>query len=104
VTALLRATTSTWAAATTGSQAAAPLELASGRAVMAIGGFSGSDPAPTLAQFKAYVAAGQVRYFIAGGFGGGQRGSSDITTWVQARYQAKTVGGETVYDLSAPKS
>ena len=61
------------------TRSAASLELASGgKAVMAIGGWSGSDPAPTLAQFEAYVAAGQIHYFIAsgGGGGGGQGGSS----------------------------
>jgi 4-amino-4-deoxy-L-arabinose transferase-like glycosyltransferase len=108
LTTLLKATNSKWAAATTGSQSAAPLELSSGKAIMAIGGFSGSDPTPTLAQFKAYVSAGQVRYFIAGGgfggFGGGGRGgNSDITSWVESHFASKTVGGETVYDLSSPK-
>ena len=49
-----------WIAATEGSQAAAPIELATGgEAVMAIGGFNGSDPSPTLAQFQAMVAAGR---------------------------------------------
>src|SRR5207244_2380593 len=65
--ALLKATSTRWAAATTGDQSAASLELASGgKAVMAIGGWSGSDPTPILAQFKAYVAAGEIRYFIVG--------------------------------------
>ena len=36
---------------------------------MAIGGFNGSDPSPTLAQFKAYVAQGKIHYFIASGGG-----------------------------------
>jgi 4-amino-4-deoxy-L-arabinose transferase-like glycosyltransferase len=110
LTALLRGTTTRWAAATVGSQSAAPLELASGKAVLAIGGFSGSDATPTLAQFESYVRTGEIKYFLAGGFGGGGgRGGSDgtgaaITTWVEAHYAAKTVGGTTVYDLSSPKS
>ena len=37
---------------------------------MAIGGFMGSDPSPTLAQFQGYVANGEVRYFTAAGRGG----------------------------------
>ena len=49
----------TWAAATISANAAAPLELATGQPVMAIGGFTGSDPAPTLAQFQQYVSEGQ---------------------------------------------
>jgi hypothetical protein len=105
VTSLLKATTSRWAAATMGSQSAAPLQLASGRAVMAIGGFSGGDPAPTLAQFQRYVADGEVRYFIAGGRGGGfggRDGGGEIASWVQSHFTATTVGGQTVYDLSTP--
>jgi len=105
--ALLKATSSRWAAATTGDQSAASLELASGgKAVMAIGGWSGSDPTPTLAQFKAYVAAGEIRYFIVGGAGGGPGGgagsSSEITNWVTSNFTATSVGGQTVYDLTAP--
>ena len=42
-----------------GSNTAAGYQLATGDPVMAIGGFNGSDPAPTLAQFEAYVAAGR---------------------------------------------
>jgi 4-amino-4-deoxy-L-arabinose transferase-like glycosyltransferase len=112
---LLKNAGTTWAAATIGSQSAGPLELASGKAVMAIGGFSGSDAAPTLAQFEAYVQAGKIRYFIAGGQGGqsgpggqgapgGQGTGSAITAWVAAHYTATTVGGVTVYDLAKPAS
>ncbi|MBE7187687.1 MAG: glycosyltransferase family 39 protein [Jatrophihabitans endophyticus] len=108
VVALLEKTHTTWAAATVGSQSAAPLELASGKAVMAIGGFSGSDAAPTLAQFKAYVAAGKIRYFIGsgsgGGFGGGSGTGSAISSWVSSHFRSTTVGGTTVYDLTKAKS
>ncbi|MGQ4599440.1 glycosyltransferase family 39 protein [Nocardia sp. R6R-6] len=62
--ALLKATNSTWAAAINGSSAAAGLELQSDKAVMAIGGFSGSDPTPTLAQFQTDVQDGRVSYYI----------------------------------------
>jgi 4-amino-4-deoxy-L-arabinose transferase-like glycosyltransferase len=100
----LEKTTTRWAAATDGSQSAATLELAAGgKAVMAIGGFTGTDPAPTLAQFKAYVAAGDIAYYIASGQGGGPGGgsgaASHITSWVEAHYKATTIGGETVYVL-----
>jgi 4-amino-4-deoxy-L-arabinose transferase-like glycosyltransferase len=100
----LEKTTTRWAAATDGSQSAAMLELASGgQAVMAIGGFTGTDPAPTLAQFKAYVAAGDITYYIAGGGGAGGPGgggtSSQITSWVEAHFKSVTIGGETVYVL-----
>jgi len=103
LSALLKKATTKWAAATMGDQSAAELELASGgKAVMAIGGWDGSDPAPTLAQFKAYVAAGQIRYFIAGS-NGGRGGNSDITSWVESNYTSTTVGGTTVYDLTKAK-
>lgn len=110
--ALLRASTTTWAAATTGDQSAAGLELASGgKAVMAIGGWSGSEPTPTLAQFQEYVKAGLIHYYIggaqSGGFGGAGGGSGTanaIRQWVSAHYAAKTVGGQTVYDLTPAAS
>jgi len=62
-----------WVAATDGSDSAASLELSTGGdPVMAIGGFSGTDPAPTLAQFQQMVASHEVHYYVAGGgFGGG---------------------------------
>lgn len=94
-----------WIAATEGSQEAAPIELATGGlAVVAIGGFNGSDPAPTLAQFESMVAAHEIHYYVGRGaqsFGGGA-GSSSITSWVAAHYTAQTVGGVTVYDLTKP--
>ena len=101
LTALLSATDTQWAAATTGAQSAASLELASGKSVIGIGGWSGSDPAPTLAEFKQYVAEGKISYYIAGGGmgGGGMGGNSEISQWVEANYTAKTVGNTTVYDL-----
>jgi 4-amino-4-deoxy-L-arabinose transferase-like glycosyltransferase len=103
LTAKLQATTTTWAAATVGDMSAANLQLASGKAVMAIGGWSGSDNAPTLTHFQRYVADGRIHYFVAGNGGGGGQGggtASQITSWVQAHYTASTVGGQTVYDLT----
>ncbi|MFS8095823.1 glycosyltransferase family 39 protein [Lentzea alba] len=97
---LLKATDNEWAAATIGAQSAASLQLASGRSVIAIGGWNGSDPAPTLEEFKALVADGKVRYFVAGGGRGGPGGgNNEISEWVAANYQATTVGGQTIYDL-----
>jgi 4-amino-4-deoxy-L-arabinose transferase-like glycosyltransferase len=99
-----------WVAATVSANNAAGYQLASGDPVMAIGGFNGTDPAPTLAQFERYVAEGTIHYFIAGGgaggLGGGRSGSdaSRITSWVESHFTAKTVGGVTVYDLSSGPS
>ena len=47
----------TWVLATIGANQASGYQLASGDPVMAIGGFNGTDPTPTLAAFQAYVAA-----------------------------------------------
>ena len=95
-----------WVAATEGSEAAAPLELATGDAVMSIGGFNGTDPWPTLAVFKQLVANHEIHYYVGQGsqsFGGGQ-GSSAIAAWVAAHFKKQTVGGETVYNLTEPLS
>ncbi|MFE6735430.1 glycosyltransferase family 39 protein [Microbacterium sp. NPDC057650] len=91
----------TWVAATIGSQSAAGYQLATGDAVMPIGGFNGSDPSPTLAQFQQYVEDGRIHYFIAGGGMGMGGGNSEIQSWVEANFTAQTVGGVTVYDLTA---
>jgi hypothetical protein len=72
---------------------------------MSIGGFNGTDPAPTLAQFEAMVAKHEVHYFVgqsSNSFGGGT-GSSAITSWVAAHFKSETVGGVTVYNLTAQK-
>jgi 4-amino-4-deoxy-L-arabinose transferase-like glycosyltransferase len=78
----------TWLVAVRGSDAAAAIILQTGGIpVMAMGGFSGSDPAPTLAQLKQYVQEGKLRYVLtggAGGFGGGGGGTvSSVTSWVE---------------------
>jgi 4-amino-4-deoxy-L-arabinose transferase-like glycosyltransferase len=105
LTALLTATDGTWSAAVATSQTAASLELVTGTAVMSTGGWGGSDSAVTLEQFQAYVASGQISYYVGGGQGGGPgRADSDSTSgqiaeWVAANYPATTVGGQTVYDL-----
>jgi 4-amino-4-deoxy-L-arabinose transferase-like glycosyltransferase len=104
LTALLSTTDGTWSAAVATSQTAASLELATGTAVMSTGGWGGSDSAVTLEQFQAYVASGQISYYIGGGQGGGPGGGSDSTSsqiaeWVAANHTATTVGGQTVYDL-----
>ena len=90
----------TWVAATVGSNNAAGLQLASNLPVMSIGGFNGTDPTPTLAEFQKLVAAGDIHYFIAGGgMGGGMGAGSVITQWVEENFTAATIGGVTAYDL-----
>jgi 4-amino-4-deoxy-L-arabinose transferase-like glycosyltransferase len=100
-----------WAAAGIGSMQVSDLELKTGTSLMAIGGFTGGDPSPTLQQFQQYVADGQVKYFLqndrhgpgGGGFPGHDSGSAaDISTWVEQNFTKLDVGGATVYDLSKP--
>jgi 4-amino-4-deoxy-L-arabinose transferase-like glycosyltransferase len=105
--AMLRNTHTDWSAAINRSSAAAGLELSTNTAVMAIGGFGGSDPVPTLAQFQQYVANHRITYYVApssdkrpGGFGGNSH--TDITDWVAATFTPIKVGKSTVYDLTAP--
>src|SRR5207247_2549292 len=78
LTAMLQASSGSfrWVAATVDANSAAGYELATGDPVMAIGGFNGSDPAPTLAQFQDYVSRGQIHYFIAGGMRGSGLGAA----------------------------
>ncbi|SCF10510.1 4-amino-4-deoxy-L-arabinose transferase [Micromonospora haikouensis] len=94
----------TWVAATIGSQNASGYQLATGEPVMSIGGFNGSDPSPTLVQFQRYVAEGKIHYFVGGsGFraNGGSSASQEIAAWVAETFEAKTVDGVTVYDLTS---
>jgi 4-amino-4-deoxy-L-arabinose transferase-like glycosyltransferase len=106
--AMLERTHTEWSAAINRSSSAANLELSSHTAVMAIGGFTGSDPVPTLREFQSDVAAHKVAYYITvnnrgRGPGWGNRGHGDIAKWVAATFPSTTVGDATVYDLSAPK-
>jgi 4-amino-4-deoxy-L-arabinose transferase-like glycosyltransferase len=102
-----------WVAATDGSQSAASLELATGGdAVMAIGGFSNQGGNLSLSTFERYAEAGYIHYYVLGGGNGGGPGrgpggassSSSITTWVESHFTSETVGGETIYNLSAPRT
>ena len=74
---------------------------------MAMGGFTGSDPAPTLDQLKAYIASGRLQYVLAGGGNGGGGGpdatASDRTAWVTSACTLVDFGGSgtsTLYDCA----
>lgn len=112
---LLQQTTTTYSAAMSGATGAAQLMISSDTEVLDIGGWNGSDPFPTLDQFKQLVADGRIGYYISGGQGGrdgpggpgGQGGpggpgggNDEIASWVAENYSATTVGGSTVYDLT----
>jgi 4-amino-4-deoxy-L-arabinose transferase-like glycosyltransferase len=102
--ALLRSGSQTWAAAAVGSNNAAGYQLGSGMPVMAVGGFNGTDPAPTLAGFQQLVADGRIHYFLGGSGMSGSTGSDaaqEIAAWVAQNYAESTVDGVAVYDLTA---
>ncbi|WP_227997379.1 glycosyltransferase family 39 protein [Nocardia australiensis] len=94
----------TWAAAAVGSNSAAGFQLAAQLPVMPVGGFNGSDPSPTLDQFKQYVAQGKIHYFIGGSHSGpgssSTSTSAQITQWIQETFTATEVDGVTLYDLT----
>ncbi|WP_138415332.1 ArnT family glycosyltransferase [Sinomonas gamaensis] len=92
----------TWAAAVVGSNNAAGYQLATQLPVMALGGFNGTDPSPTLAQFQELVKEGRIHYFIGASLMQGNSGSEtarQITQWVESNYEGQTIGGATVYAL-----
>ncbi|WP_373864882.1 glycosyltransferase family 39 protein [Nocardia xishanensis] len=94
----------TWVAATVSSNRAAGYQLATELPVMPIGGFNGSDPSPTLAEFQQYVAEGKIHYFLGGedahSNGDQSSESAEITAWVRANFPAEEVDGVTVHDLT----
>jgi 4-amino-4-deoxy-L-arabinose transferase-like glycosyltransferase len=95
---------------------ASSIVLATGKPVLAMGGFTGSDPAMTVEKLQKMVADKEVRYIlIGGGIGGGS--NSAITQWVQANGTAVDasaygggsssgfgVGNGTLYDLASSAS
>jgi 4-amino-4-deoxy-L-arabinose transferase-like glycosyltransferase len=98
--------TASWIVAANSAQEAGSIEIATGLPVMAMGGFTGSDPAPTLAQLKSYIASGKLRFVLAGGgaggFPGGSTDTSDRTTWVTSTCKVVNYGGSSssLYDCA----
>jgi 4-amino-4-deoxy-L-arabinose transferase-like glycosyltransferase len=96
--------------ATVNANTAAPLILATGQPVMAVGGFSGGDPILTVDEFAARVADGAVRYALfpsatdqpGGGprFGRGQQ--QPIVQWVQERCSVVPAADWQPQDTAAP--
>ena len=59
--------------------------LATNQPVMALGGFSGSDPILTTTQLAALVKSGTVKFFLINGSGGGSPGGGSqiaLITWI----------------------
>ncbi|MCK8617389.1 glycosyltransferase family 39 protein [Fructobacillus sp. M158] len=109
--------------ATTDSNSASGYIIKSGKAVMALGGYNGTDPTMTLTEFKQLVKSGQLKYFVLGNTKSSTGNISKILAWVkkngtQVTYssskksssQSQTMqmggmggqsGNATLYDLSS---
>jgi len=100
--------TARWIVAASSASQAAPIQLASGQPVMAMGGFNGSDPVPSLDQLKAYIASGRLRFIIAagaglGGFGQGFGRVTGMSGWVRSNCEIVVIPGGTstaLYDCA----
>ncbi|MFI6519083.1 ArnT family glycosyltransferase [Spirillospora sp. NPDC050679] len=78
--------TAQWLVAVSSAQQASSLILRTGKPVIAMGGFTGSDPAMTVAKLQQYVKEGKLRYIVVSGQGGGRGpdgGGAAVTSWVQ---------------------
>lgn len=96
---------------------AEPIILATGKPVMAVGGFSGNDKTLTVEKLQQMVKDGEIRYFMVGGRGG-MGSSNEVSQWVEKNGKAvnseewsSSSGsvlaggmGETIYDLSSYRS
>ncbi|ACV64975.1 glycosyl transferase family 39 [Desulfofarcimen acetoxidans DSM 771] len=74
----------TYLFAVTDSHSAAPYIIETGKAVMAMGGFSGGDSILTVEKLKKMVADKKVKYFLISSGSGGRGGSSEVTEWIRA--------------------
>ncbi|MFB4310197.1 glycosyltransferase family 39 protein [Actinomadura sp. GTD37] len=74
----------TWLVAVSSAQEASSIILETGRPAIAMGGFTGADPAMTAGKLQRYVREGRLRYIMLGGrMGPGGGAASDVTAWVQ---------------------
>jgi 4-amino-4-deoxy-L-arabinose transferase-like glycosyltransferase len=89
---LSHTTNETWILAVPSSQAGANLIIETGKPVMSIGGFSGSDRILNIASLETLIQEGKVRYFLtsgSAGMGGGMAsGNSGIFSWVSSHCTA----------------
>ncbi|MDR8411200.1 glycosyltransferase family 39 protein [Nonomuraea sp. 3-1Str] len=93
-----------WLVAVGSAQQASSIILSTGRPVIAMGGFTGSDPAMTVDRLKELVSSGRLRYVLGGGDRGGPgRGNTEVTMWVQQNCTAVD-GQDGLYDCSAAAS
>jgi 4-amino-4-deoxy-L-arabinose transferase-like glycosyltransferase len=91
-----------WLVAVGAANSGAAIELASGQPVLAMGGFSGSDPAMTVSHLISLVRSGRLRYVMAGGgpMAGPARGDQSVMSWVTQNCRQVDYGGSGLYDCS----
>ena len=80
---------------------AAPIIIATGQPVMAIGGFSGSDRILTVDSLENLVSTGEIRYFLIQGRGG-MGLQNELINWIMQNGTLVS-GFSTLYDLSIVK-
>jgi 4-amino-4-deoxy-L-arabinose transferase-like glycosyltransferase len=88
--------TAKYLVAVSSSNQADSIILATNKPVMALGGFSGSDPILTTSQLATLAKNGTVRFFLLngnGGGGGGGQNQSSLTTWIQQHCKVVTING-----------
>jgi len=88
---LSHTTNETWILAVPSSHQGADLIITTGKPVMCLGGFTGSDQVLNVTSLQKYIHDGKVRFFQTGGEGGGSgsaSGNSALFSWVSAHCTA----------------
>jgi 4-amino-4-deoxy-L-arabinose transferase-like glycosyltransferase len=93
-----------WAIATYPAQDAALAQLELRQPVLALGGWLGLDPAPTVEEFKVFAEKGEIGFFIDAPamhetIAGTQ--AAAIQEWVAANYAGQEIGGSVLYRLDS---
>ncbi len=98
---------------------AEPMILATGKPVIAVGGFSGTNRSLTVEKLEQLVKSGQLKYYMVGGRGGmGGNSSDEVTQWVEkhgkkidssvwssaSEFGQEENGSQALYDLSSYQS
>lgn len=99
----LSSANSTWPAAIVGSESAANYQLATRRPIMALGGFNGSDPFPTLEGFIKLVEERKIGALVVQNLppvaAEGRGEAARIVAWVRSHYRAQVIDGAEYYNL-----
>jgi hypothetical protein len=93
---LAHTTNETWILAVPSSHQGADLIITTGKPVMCLGGFAGSDQVLNVTELQEYIHDGKVRFFLTGGEGGGGSGSqnSELLTWVSTHCTAVSLSDD----------